>query len=221
MIGNKPSIYNAQSVYNQGAKKNGVGWGVVSIGGEDYEFVQLLDKLITVRNLDYLPDGITIGDGTTTEPKACYFNNNAAQAKEREQGLLYNWAAVKYLIDEPHLFPDGWKILDVGVCDLISHSFDVSQNTGEGKETCRKHVSWASNNWNNKGNNKSHLSFIPAGRRSYGNWEAYGDYCRLWTTYTKRTYSIAVSPYSEWPGYDNADDSWFAYIRLYKQMEEP
>lgn len=219
MIGNKPSIYNAQSVYNQGGKKNGVGWGSVSIGGDDYEYIQLLDKLITVRNLDYLPDGIIIGDGTTTEPKACYFNNNETQAKERGQGLMYNWAALQYLINN-NLLPDGWSVLNEDVCNIISHSFNESYNNTSSKESCRKHVPWASNNWNNFGKNTSHLSFIPCGRRVNGVWDAYGSYLRLWTTRnTYNSYNIAIEPYSKWPGFNGEDNSSYCYIRLFKQMD--
>lgn len=220
MIENKPSIYNAQSVYNQGGKKNSVGWGSVSIGGEEYEYIQLLDKLITVRNLDYLPNGLTIGDGTTTDPKACYFNNNETQAKERQQGLMYNWGAVDYIISN-NLLPNGWGVLSLDVCTLITHCFDESYNTGTGRETCREHTIWASNLWNNFGNNKSHLSIIPCGRRQNGNFEAYGQYFRMWTNQAYKTFSVGISPYSKWPGIDGVDDSCFAYIRLFKQMQEP
>lgn len=215
----KPSIYNAQSVYNQGGKKNSIGWGTVKIGGEDYEFIQVGDKLITTRNLDYLPDGITIGDGTTTNPQACYFSNNETQAKEREQGLMYNWAALQYLINN-NLLPDGWNVLNEDVCNIISFEFNGSFNTCSSKESCRKHVTWASNNWNNYGKNTSHLSFIPCGRRKDGSWSAYGSYLSLWTTFnTYRSYNIAIEPYSKWPGFNAEDNSSYCYIRLFKQMD--
>lgn len=220
MINNKPCIYNAQSVYNAGGKKNGVGWGSVSIGGEDYEYIQVVDKLITVRNLDYLPNGIKKGDGTTTEPRACYYDNLDTLAKLRQQGLMYNWGAVKYIIDN-NLLPDGWGILSADVAVLISHCFNESYNTGTGKESCRQHTLWASTNWNNFGNNKSHLSIIPCGRRQNGNWEAYGEFCRMWINQPYKTFNIGIEPYSKWPGIDTVNDSGFAYIRLYKQMEEP
>lgn len=215
MIDNKPSIYNAQSVYNQG----GGGGSVVKIGGEDYEYVQVGDKFIIIRNLDYLPDGITIGDGTTTNPQACYFSNNQTQAKEREQGLLYNWAALQYLINN-NLLPDGWNVLNEDVCNIISLTFKADYNTYSSQESCRKHVPWASNNWNNYGKNTSHLSFIPCGRREYGNFEAYGSYLSLWTTRSYISYGIAIEPYGKWPGFRGENDSSYCYIRLFKQMDD-
>lgn len=212
-------IYTGDGIYND-VKKNGVGWGSVSIGGEDYEYIQVLDKLITVRNLDYLPDGVTIGDGTTTAPKACYFNNNETQAKERQQGLMYNWSAAKYIIDN-NLLPAGWSLFTIDIATLLSYCFNASYNTGEGKESCRQHTSWASYNWNHYGNNKSHLSIIPCGRRQNGNWEGYGDFCRIWTNQAYKTFNIAIEPYSKWPGIDTVDDSGYCYIRLFKEMQEP
>lgn len=223
MLYNKPTIYNTSTIYNNGAGGGGGGsgeyFGVVKIGGIDYPYIQLGDKFITTKNLDFKLDNFSFGTGSSSNPLICYYGQDETTAKVQELGLMYNWAAVKYFIDN-YDFGDGWKIIDIDLTEQINILFNPSMNIYSSKDTCRKHTTWATTNWNNEGNNKSHLSFIPSGRLVGGQFDAKGSYFRMWTSSNNVCWSLAVSPYSKWPGRDTLSQDCFCSIRLFKQMDD-
>lgn len=221
MIENGARVYNGNNVYNFGAGGGGGDgeyFGIVTIGGVDYPYIQLGDKFITTKNLDFKLDNFSFGTGSSSDPLICYYGLNETTAKEQDLGLLYNWAAAKYFRDN-YDFGNGWKILTEDVVQQINILFNPSLNIYSSANTCRKHTAWATTNWNNEGNNKSHLSFIPSGRLLNGSFEAKGSYFRMWTSSNNISWSLAVSPYSKWPGFDNLSQDCFCSIRLFKQMD--
>lgn len=222
MIVETQSIYNVPYVYNQGGG-GGCGeneyFGIVKINDIEYPYIQLGDKFITTKNLDLKLDNFSFGTGSSSDPLVSYYGQDEEMAKSQELGLLYNWAAAKYFIDN-YDFGNGWKIIDNDLVEQINILFNPSQNIYSAKDTCRKHTAWASSNWNNAGNNKSHLSFIPSGRLVNGQFDAKGSYFRMWTSSNNISWSLAISPYSPWPGKDTLSQDCFCSIRLFKQMDD-
>ncbi len=114
MIGNKPSIYNAQSVYNQGGASGPV---VEKI----YTTQEMPDGKTWMRDaLDFLPPEIKFNPdispaaGTGNIGPAAWYpeldDGSVWGWKGRKGGLLYNWYAMKFLNDNRAIFFPGWHV---------------------------------------------------------------------------------------------------------------
>lgn len=91
----------------------------VTIDGQQYDTVKIGSQRWMAMNLDYrfeaggdpIPVGETVGTDT---PAAWYYDNEKSTYGidgEYNCGLLYNWAAVKYLDDNrATLLPAGWRV---------------------------------------------------------------------------------------------------------------
>ena len=111
MINNKPSIYNAQSVYNQGGSPvehsvelgeppNNVFYGTQKIGPLYW----------TTENLD-LDLGWASGCANTTNPVAGYYDNDINyNYKHKRFGLLYNWYGAKAVNDYLISIESKWRV---------------------------------------------------------------------------------------------------------------
>ena len=84
------------------------------IGGRKYYTVTLGGLEWMSENLDYKFQNLTIGASGTSasEPRANYFNNDEYRYGENGSriGLMYNWAAVKYLNDHRESIIPGWRV---------------------------------------------------------------------------------------------------------------
>ena len=118
MIGNKPSIYNAQSVYNQGGGGGEMpdipGIDFVEIGDKQYPFKIMPDgKKWTMFNLDLTWEGLPVGSpASTSEQRANYYNNdqNTYGWGGKKYGLLYNFTALVYLNNHKADLIPGWRV---------------------------------------------------------------------------------------------------------------
>lgn len=103
-IQNKPTIYNAPSVYKL------VGGGGAEIGGTTYKTIIIDGVEWLAENLDFKWDGLSIGDASISQdvPQACYYNNNENLfgRLNKKYGLLYNFPAIQQ-IDS---LIDGWHV---------------------------------------------------------------------------------------------------------------
>lgn len=113
MINNKPSIYNAQSVYNQG------GGDVVGpeIGGIKYPVTKIGNQIWITKNIVVSWPGLQNFDGTITDndttPRSVYYNNqpNFFGQYGCFFGRLYNGFAVDYIANPNNgILPDGWRV---------------------------------------------------------------------------------------------------------------
>lgn len=105
-------IYKGRGIYNDGAGGGG-GGGSVVIDGHTYRTVTMPDgNEWLAENLDFKFTGLTIGaSGLPSTPSAWYYNNdetNYGIEGTYKCGLIYNWFAVEYIIDND-LIP-GWHI---------------------------------------------------------------------------------------------------------------
>lgn len=157
MIDNKPSIYNAQSVYNQGgvsvehsvelgAPPNNVFYGTQKTGPLYW----------TTENLD-LDLGWATGCATTTNPNAGYYNNDSTtyNYKGKRFGLLYNWYGARAINNYLQSIGSKWRIPSTSdVQKLIDYI--------GGQNQCAKLRT--NYNWNDTtGNNESGFSAFGTG----------------------------------------------------------
>lgn len=92
----------------------------VEIGGRSYKTVELGNNIWLAENLDYKFSGCDIStqanpiSGQPTTPTAWYYNNDESQYGidgSKKCGLLYNWAAVKYIGDNDVI--PGWHVATI------------------------------------------------------------------------------------------------------------
>ena len=115
MIGNKPSIYNHPSVYNQGGELPEIpGIDFVEIDKKQYPFKIMPDgKKWTMYNLDFIWEGLIVGSSASSaEPRANYYNNDKDTYgwDGKRFGLLYNPQALVYLNNHRADLIPGWKV---------------------------------------------------------------------------------------------------------------
>ena len=113
MIGNKPSIYNAQSVYNQGGGGGGGGGGLpegyVLIGNKPYRTVQVGSQLWLGDDLELTWDGLVMNNATSSNDQMMA-HPPMNQQYMGGQGLHYNWRAAKYIDDHRSELCPGWRV---------------------------------------------------------------------------------------------------------------
>lgn len=118
MIKNKPSIYNAQSVYNQGGGGGQLpevpGIDFVEIDEKQYPFKIMPDgKKWTMYNLDLVWEGLPVGQSAASGvPRANYYNNDQDTYgwNGKRFGILYNFQALVYLNTHRAELIPGWRV---------------------------------------------------------------------------------------------------------------
>lgn len=174
MIENKPSIYNAQSVYNQGG---GVEHSV-ELGESPNNFFYGTKKIgplyWTTENLD-LDLGWATGCTTTTSPNAGYYNNDSNYSyKNLRYGLLYNWQGAIAINNYLQSIGSKWRVPSTNdVQKLIDYIGGLNQ--------CLKLKT--SYNWiYNTGTNESGFSAFGTGFFDDGNFYSLNSVNYIWTT---------------------------------------
>ena len=150
--------------------------GTDSIGGRTYPTVNIGGKTWMAENLDLRTDGITIGTtGSPSTPAAWYYNNSAETYGEHgnKYGLLYNWYAVKYLIDNAATIIPGWHVPTTSELDALATAVGGSSNAGT---KLKSTTGWSSGN----GDGSYGFAAFPAGNRSTGSFYDLGNYAYFW-----------------------------------------
>ena len=170
-------IYKGRGVYNNGAEL--VDYKV--IGGREYRTVIIGGVEWLAENLDLKFCDIG-GAGTPSTPNAWYYNNNEAQYGidgDKKCGLLYNWAAVKYLNDNRTRICKGWRVPTLD--DWLNLASFVGGVDVAGKKLKSKNYSisiyWPTD-WN--GTDDYNFSALPGGTY-YGVFNNFGIYGIFWT----------------------------------------
>lgn len=151
--------------------------GTDSIGGRTYPTVNIGGKTWMAENLDLRTDGITIGTtGSPSTPAAWYYNNSAETYGEHgnKYGLLYNWYAVKHLIDNAATIIPGWHVPTTSEWDALATAVGGSSNAGT---KLKSTTGWSSGN----GDGSYGFAAFPAGRRYSGSFSNLGSYANFWT----------------------------------------
>lgn len=132
------------------------------IGGKKYHFITINNKTWLLENLEYADENITLGaTGTSsTIPRANYYNNDPNDS----YGLLYNYAAVKYIDDNRNTICPGWR---------VPTGDELAEIQSLGTAAIR------STEWN--GTNDSGFSLLPAGQYT-GSFEHKGASTGLYST---------------------------------------
>lgn len=117
------SIYNAQ---NSGLH--------AYIGGRKYKLAKIGSQIWMAENLDFKFDGLVVGASgvSSTEPRGNYYNNNEDRYgyNGKKYGILYNWAAIKYLEDNKSQLIPGWHVPTKDEWDSLVDAVGTSQNAG-------------------------------------------------------------------------------------------
>lgn len=178
--------------------------GTDSIGGRTYPTVNIGGKTWMAENLDLRTDGITIGttDSTST-PAAWYYNNSAETYGEHgnKYGLLYNWYAVKYLIDNAATIIPGWHVPTISEWDALATAVGGSRTAGT---KLKSTTGWSSGN----GDGSYGFAAVPAGYRGSGSFDDLGRYAHFWTA----TEISSTSAYTR--NFDTGESMYSSYSRL-------
>ena len=152
--------------------------GTDSIGGRTYPTVNIGGKTWMAENLDLRTDGITIGTtGSPSTPAAWYYNNSAETYGEHgnKYGLLYNWYAVKHLIDNAATIIPGWHVPTTSEWDALAKAVGGSSTAGT---KLKSTTGWSSGN----GDGSYGFEAFPAGNRESGSFSNLGSRTCFWTT---------------------------------------
>lgn len=153
--------------------------GTDSIGGRTYPTVNIGGKTWMAENLDLRTGGITIGTtGSPSTPAAWYYNNSAETCGEHgnKYGLLYNWYAVKYLIDNAATIIPGWHVPTTSEWDALATAVGGSSTAGT---KLKSTTGWSSGN----GDGSYGFAAFPAGYRYSGSFYSLGSRADFWTAY--------------------------------------
>ena len=151
--------------------------GTDSIGGRTYPTVNIGGKTWMAENLDLRADGITIGTtGLPSTPAAWYYNNSAETYGEHgnKYGLLYNWYAVKHLIDNAATIIPGWHVPTTSEWDALATAVGGSSTAGT---KLKSTTGWSSGN----GDGSYGFAAFPAGYRTSGSFYNLGSLAYFWT----------------------------------------
>lgn len=151
--------------------------GTDSIGGRTYPTVNIGGKTWMAENLDLRTDGITIGTtGSPSTPAAWYYKNSAETYGEHgnKYGLLYNWYAVKHLIDNAATIIPGWHVPTTSEWDALATAVGGSSTAGT---KLKSTTGWSSGD----GDGSYGFAAFPAGYRSSGSFYYLGNYAYFWT----------------------------------------
>ena len=151
------------------------------IGGREYKTVTIGNQIWLAENLDFKFDGLAFltSDATkSSSPQAIYYNYDETTygVNGNKYGLLYNWAAVKYLADrqntENDLIPgwrvptsDEWRTLAIAAGGYAIAGNNLKSTTG-----------WNSTN----GNDMYGFNAVPTGNY-YENFYNIGRTGRIWS----------------------------------------
>ena len=151
----------------------------VTINGRKYPVVKIGNLLWMAENLDYQWSGLAASYdyGSTTEPRANYYNNDSATYGEagNKYGLLYNRPAAKYLEDHKTELgiPVGWRVpTSTDVSALLNFA-------GTGGAKIKSIDGWNETEW--AGTNETGFNLYPTGRLYNSSFTYVGRLSVLWT----------------------------------------
>lgn len=159
--------------------------GTDSIGGRTYPTVNIGGKTWMAENLDLRTDGITIGTtGSPSTPAAWYYNNSAETYGEHgnKYGLLYNWYAVKYLMDNAATIIPGWHVPTTSEWNALATAVGGSSTAGT---KLKSTTGWSSGN----GDGSYGFAAFPAGYRYSGSFIELGSNASFWTATETSSYA--------------------------------
>lgn len=179
------SIYKTPGVYNSGVYSAG-SEDTVTIGGKKYKTVQIGNQVWLAENLDFVFDGLVVGQGaSSSEPRANYYNNNEATYgwSGLKYGLLYNWNAVEYLEDHKSELMPGWHVPTASEWDALATAVGGSSVAGT---KLKSTTGWSSGN----GDGSYGFEAFPAGAQDSGSFVDLGSRAYFWTA-TEYSSSLA------------------------------
>lgn len=181
------------------------------IGGRKYKTTKIGDQTWLAENLDLKWDGLSIKLSSTATsldelpPEAVYFNNDEDTygVNGKKYGLLYNFAAVKYLNDHRDTLIPGWRVPSSEDFDTLKQYLTDNQEDKSGfstyyigKDLCALDC-WTYQPmsgpppYTSAPTDKYGFSAVPSG---YGSISSYSEIecCRLWSS--TQTSSLTASP---------------------------
>lgn len=179
----------------------------VLIGDKYYKFVRIGDQIWLAENLDFKFEGLVIGQsGLPSTPAAWYYDNSAETYGEHgnKYGLLYNWYAVKHLIDNAATIIPGWHVPTKTEWDALATAVGGSSTAGT---KLKSTTGWSSGN----GDGSYGFAAFPAGYRGSGSFDALGRVTFFWVAEEKssdsayyRRFDNGASMYSYYGDKTNA-----------------
>lgn len=181
------NYYNNFAVVVPGEDYSNSGLGTVTfvdttntIGGKVYNTVTINGVTWLAENLDYKFSGCGIGgSGTPGLPNAWYYNDDETTYGIdglRKCGLLYNWYAVKLLIDNRLNLIPGWHVPTKDEYLALINAVGGTEVAGTKLKSAD--VSWAIS-WG--GTDEYGFGVLPAGRRATGYFNYLENDAYLWT----------------------------------------
>lgn len=164
MVNNGSEIYTGEDIYNTGAGGGGVAY--IKIGGRNYKYVRIGDKLWLAENLEYSIDS----SGTQK-----YYTDDQYK---HQCGLYYDWTKAIFLENNKNdLLPDGWRV-------PTRTDFASLKNYlgSEGARQIKIQDGTIANNFPNDwgGDNTTNFSALPSAN-SVNNFEYFGTRAYYWS----------------------------------------
>lgn len=187
-------MYNGAGIYKNGGMDEAQVRELMlnTIGGRTYKTTKIGNQIWLAENLDYKFLGLDVGNTVydATIPQANYYDNDESTygAKGLKYGLLYNFAAAKYLIDNQEAIIPGWRLPTMDEWDALL-AF-AGGNTETGRKAIKATEGWPSYA-DGPGTNTTGFSAAPSGRLTYD-----GVFNSKGTMFTMFTQTWSTKPYS-------------------------
>lgn len=166
-----------------------------TIGGRTYKTTKIGNKIWLAENLDYKFLGLDVGNTTrdATKPQANYYDNNEViyGAGGLKYGLLYNFAAAKYLIDNQEAIIPGWRLPTYEEWETLI--FTAGGNNTTGRKALKTTEGWPSYA-DGPGTNTTGFSAAPSGvLKNNNNFDYLGEQFQMFTqSWSVESFSLKV-----------------------------
>lgn len=147
-----------------------ISFNTVTIGGKQYTTATVGSQIWLVGNLDLTWDGLVPSEAGTAylnEPRANYYSDDESTYgwNGKKYGLLYNWAAVRYMDEHANTLFEGWHVPTSDEWNTLKQSLGAS-----GAYELMTTTEWIAEN----GSDLYGFSAVPSGIRGASPSYAYG-----------------------------------------------
>lgn len=170
-----PSAANQMLFSTDGATWVPMTWEIISfntvtIGGKQYTTATVGSQIWLVGNLDLTWDGLVpseAGTANLNEPRANYYSDDESTYgwNGKKYGLLYNWAAVRYMDEHANTLFEGWHVPTSDEWNTLKQSLGAS-----GAYELMTTTEWTAGN----GSDLYGFSAVPSGIRGASPSYSYG-----------------------------------------------
>lgn len=208
-------MYNGTGIYKNGGMDETQVRELMlnTIGGRTYKTTKIGNQIWLAENLDYKFFGLDVGNTTrdATKPQGNYYDNNEVifGANGLKYGLLYNFAAAKYLIDNQEAIIPGWRLPTYEEWETLIAV--AGGNTKTGRKALKTTEGWPSYS-DGPGTNTTGFSAAPSGFLANNNeFDELGERFQMFTQSWTIEHSVLKVPFLN--TYVTTYETWDDYTK--------